>query len=86
MYCLSPFSVYEVVLGIKQKENTLLEKLLTTTRLINFDIRSSMMAVQIMKTLTDKGQEINIIDIFIALIAISNNLTLVSLDNNFKKI
>ena len=83
---LSPFSIYEVVLGLKQNESLLLERLLTTTRLINFDMRSSLVAVQIMKKLTDKGQKINIIDIFIASIALSNNLTLVSLDKDFAKI
>ena len=83
---LSPFSIYEVVLGLKQKESLLLEKLLTTTRLINFDVGSSLAAVQIMKELTEKGQKINIIDIFIASIAISNNLTLVSLDKDFTKV
>lgn len=83
---VSPFSIYEVFLGLKQNENILLEKLLNTTQLINFDMASALISVQIMKKLTNKGEKISVVDVFIASIAIANNLTLVTLDHDFKKI
>jgi len=83
---VSPFSIYEIFLGLKQNENILLERLLNTSQILNFDVGSAMSSAHIMDTLTKKGQKINIIDIFIASIALSNNLTLVSLDKDFTKI
>ena len=83
---VSPFSIYEIFLGLKQSENILLERLINTSQILNFDVGSALSSVHVMETLTKKGQKINIIDIFIASIAISNNLTLVSLDKDFTKI
>ena len=82
----TPFSIYEIFLGIKQKEFILLEKLLNNIGIMNFDIGSSLVSVQVMNDLKRKGERINLVDIFIASIAISNDLILVSLDNDFKKI
>ncbi|MBI2499609.1 type II toxin-antitoxin system VapC family toxin [Candidatus Woesearchaeota archaeon] len=82
----TPFSIYEIFLGLKRDELFILEKLLNALKVINFDTNSSLIAVQIMKKLTDKGEKINLVDIFMASIAVSNDLTLVSLDNDFKNI
>ncbi len=82
----TPFSIYEIFLGLKRDELFILEKLLNALKVINFDTNSSLIAVQIMKKLTDKGEKINLVDIFMASIAISNNFVLVSLDNDFKKV
>lgn len=82
----TPFSIYEIFLGLKQDELFILEKLLNTLKVISFDTNASLISVQIMKKLTNKGEKINLVDIFISSIAISNNYTLVSLDKDFKNI
>ncbi len=82
----TPFSIYEIFLGVKQKEFILLEKLLNAIGITNFDVSSSLISVQIMNDLERKGEKINLVDVFIASIAVSSNLTLVTLDKDFKKI
>ena len=82
----TPFSLYEIFYGIKQSELTFIEKLLTTLTVVNFDTSSSFIAVTIMRDLEKTGKKINLVDVFIASVAISHDLTLISLDNDFKKI
>ena len=82
----TPFSLYEVFYGVRQSELTFIEKLLTTLTVVNFDTNSSFVAVTLMRDLEKRGRKINLVDVFIASIAISHDLTLVSLDKDFKKI
>lgn len=82
----TPFSIYEIFLGLKQNEIFILERLLNAMKIVNFDTNSSLTAVKIMKNLSEKGEKINLVDIFIASIALSNNLTIITLDNDFRKI
>ncbi len=82
----TPFSIYEIFYGLKQTELNLLERLLEVLNMLNFDINCSLIAVDIMSKLSRKGEKINLVDIFIASIAISYSMTLVSLDKDFKKI
>lgn len=63
-----------------------MEKLVSAVQVINFDVNASLITVQIGKELTKKGKKINLVDIFIASIAIANDLTIATLDKDFNKI
>lgn len=73
-------------MGRKQEEFILLEKLLNNIGIANLDVSCSLTSLQIMNDLERKGEKINLVDVFIAPIAVSNNLTLVTLDKDFNKI
>ena len=49
---MTPFSIYEVFLGLKQKELSLLITLLYAIKVLNYDVNSALSSARIMENLT----------------------------------
>lgn len=79
-------NVYELMLGIKDKDLKQVEDFLNDLGVLDFDIKSGKESALIEKDLRSKGNLINKIDILISGICKNNNATILTLDHDFLKI
>lgn len=80
------FSVYEVIIGLKQKEVEKIKNLFEDIEILNFDYVQAKESAYIYKKLVEKGSIVDDTDIFIASISILNGLTLITTDKDFLRI
>lgn len=84
--CSTSFSLYEVLLGVNEKNKEKIVKFFLSLDILDFDADAAEYSVDISKRLSNYGKIINKVDIFIAGICRSNNKVVVTLDFDFKKI
>lgn len=84
--CTSPFSIYELNLGLKDREVKALNTFFKDIAIVDFDKHAAARSAEIEKYLKKKGCPINKVDIFIAGICLTNNLALVTCDHDFEKV
>ncbi len=80
--CITPVTIFEIWNGRFEKETQTIKSLLKNFEIIDFDADSSFIAGDIERALKNKGEELEIRDIFIASVCISNKMPL--LTNNKK--
>ena len=75
-YCLTSINVFELWEGRKKEEK--LKEFFEQAEIKNFDYKSALLAAIINSSLKQKGEEIEIRDVFIAAICIEHNLELLT--------
>lgn len=83
---ITSLTAHELLLGATEKELFIVEGLLNGFEVLSYDVSCATISSRIEKELFKKGEMINLTDIFIASIALKNDFTLVTLDNDFRKI
>jgi tRNA(fMet)-specific endonuclease VapC len=84
---VSSITVHEVLVGAKsEKQQFILSNLFSAFNILSYSGDCAMLSSKISKDLSKEGKMINQLDILIASIAINKNLTLISLDKDFKKV
>ncbi len=81
---ISSFTVYELLNGLKERESV--EQFLKDVRTISFDVNAAKKSSSVRRELKTKGSLINELDILIAGVCLAHYLTLITKDNDFKKI
>lgn len=84
--CTSPFSIYELELGLRDDEVKQLSAFFKDVAIIDFDKQAAMKSAETEKDLKKKGRLINKVDIFIAGICLAHDLVLVTCDHDFEKV
>ena len=79
-FYVTPISVFEVWYGRKEKEN--ISGLLESLHVLIFDRESAFLAADILRELEKNGNVVELKDIFIAAICVSNKIELMT--NNIK--
>jgi len=79
-FYVTPISVFEVWYGRKEKEN--ISGLLESLHVLIFDRESAFLAADILRELEKNGNVVELQDIFIAAICVSNKIELMT--NNIK--
>ncbi len=80
------FSIFEVTRGMRDDEKHVADDFFGRILILDFNQMASMKSVEIEKELTKKGMKINIVDVFISGICMSNNSTLITSDKKFRNI
>lgn len=83
---ISSFTVYELLNGLKEQERESVEQFLKDVHTISFDVNAAKKSSSVRRELKTKGSLINELDILIAGVCLAHNLTLITKDNDFKKI
>lgn len=83
---ISTFTINEVLITANEEEKLAFEKIFEKSIIISFNKESAYKSIEIERELRKEGKLIGKIDIFIASIAICQNISLITLDNDFKKI
>lgn len=79
-YCISSVTEYEIYTGTTSGQTDFWNKFLQKTEVLSFDKNAAKVAVEINKELKRKRKLIDIADLFIAAIAIANNLQFATLN------
>ena len=79
-------TVHESLTGSKESEIKKLKEFFENIIILSYDFKSAEKSAEIEKELASDGRMINKMDILIASICIINNCSLITLDNDFKKI
>jgi len=80
-FCISTITEFEIYTGVKKKEEIdYWKKLLENIEVFSFDSNAAMEAVKIDKSLKLKSKQIAKPDLFIAAVAMSNNLPVATLN------
>jgi tRNA(fMet)-specific endonuclease VapC len=86
-FAISIITRYEFALGFKDPENPFLKDLLSDMEILNFDIKCSVKAENIYRTLKKENLLIPALDIFIGASAIVNNMRIATMNKeHFKRI
>jgi len=80
------FTVNEILIGAKGATKKAIEKMLEGIEVLDFDKDAAIKSASIEEELSGRGSMINKTDIFIAGICIIKNMSIVTLDNHFKRI
>lgn len=83
---ITSFTVYELLLGMREDEKEVTENFIKSVSILNFDLESSRKSVIIEKRLKKKGTPINKVDVFISAICSLKSSILISGDKDFSKI
>jgi tRNA(fMet)-specific endonuclease VapC len=84
---ISCFEVYRGFINIKRDSIDIFESFLSNIRILNFNKNSSYKAAEIFEELKSKGESLDLADVMIASIVLSNNETLLTNNtNHFKRI
>ena len=84
--CTTSISVYEILIGLKEKESEKMHSFFSSIKALPFDENSAKFSADIEKKLIRSGKTINKVDILIAGICRSNNKIIITLDSDFKRI
>lgn len=79
-FCISAITEYEIYTGATTVQMDYWKKFLKNIEVLNFDSTAVVKAVAINKALKIKSKQIGMADLFIAAIAISNNLPIATLN------
>lgn len=83
---VSTISINELLITSHGDENELIRNLLDGVHVFDFDEKAAYRSVEIEKEMRKKGNVIGKLDIFIAAICLENNLPLVTLDKDFRRV
>ena len=83
---ITSFSIYEALVGASEKDSFIIKNIKNTMEVISFDQDSAERSSAIEKDLIKRGTLINNVDIFIAGSCLSRDATVVTLDNDFKRV
>lgn len=76
IFYTTSINVFEIWMGKKKKE--VISQLLSTLKILNFTKESGLISADIKNKLKDTGKDLDIRDIFIASICISENIEFIS--------
>lgn len=82
----SSVCIYEFLIGYHERNNNQLKRLLRTVRIVNFDAKAAEESVLIHRDLMERGTPIKKADVMIAGCAKAHDATLITCDNDFKKV
>lgn len=80
----SVFSVYELLMGLNKGEQ--ITELVNTIPSIAFEAQDAQKSSSVHRDLLRKGKPINLIDMFIASMALNRSLHIITCDRDFEKI
>ncbi len=83
---ITSINVFELLAGQKDTEKEKTEIVLAQSDILPFDADAARISAILSKKLMKKGKETRELDLFIAAICIKHNATLITLDNDFKRI
>ncbi len=83
---ITSFTVYELLLGMREDEKEVTENFIKSVNILDFDLESSRKSAIIEKRLKKKGTPINKVDVFISAICSLKSSILISGDKDFSKI
>jgi tRNA(fMet)-specific endonuclease VapC len=87
VYCISSITDFEIFSGANSEQMVFWEQFLQNTEVLPFDKTVAKVAVEINNILKRKRKQIAIPDLFIAATAVSNNLSLATLNKkHFERI
>lgn len=80
------FVIHELLVGLKEREQEQLSLFFRDVTILAYDENAAQKSAELQKTLKASGSLINNVDIFIAAICFVHGMTLLSCDNDFRKI
>ncbi|MBI2631893.1 type II toxin-antitoxin system VapC family toxin [Candidatus Pacearchaeota archaeon] len=83
---ISTFTINEVLITANEEEKIAFEKIFEKSIILSFNKESAYKSIEIEKELRKEGKMIGKIDIFIASIAVCQNISILTTNNDFKKI
>ena len=83
---ITTISINELLITSSGKEREIIEKFLNSCIIFSFDEDTAYKSVEIEQKLRKKGSLISKPDIFIASICLTNDILIITLDNDFTKI
>lgn len=84
--CTTAFSIYELLVPAIGEEKASLELFLANFKVFSYDYASARKSSELQKEMSKKGMELSRVDMFIASICLTRNISLLTLDKDFKRI
>jgi len=83
---ITAFSVHELFVGTHSSQSKTLEEFLKNFEVLDYNSECASKSAAIERSLSRQGKKINVIDVLIAGICMNASRTLISTDNDFRKI
>ncbi len=82
----SSINSFEIIYGSRETEKDKIASVMQNARVLSFDYESSVIGADISRELKKTGKTVEPLDIFIAAVAIKNDLIIITLDKDFERI
>lgn len=83
---ITTITIHEILLGARKKEKEIIEKLFRAVHILSYDQHAAHYSAGIEQLLYERGKPIGRMDIFIAAICLANEVSLLTMDEDFKRV